>query len=119
VTIFTVTQRNKFHQLAKNLKIFHITTETRYRVITVSTKPIEKVNKTNRQKTTQILVGISKPNVPVSETVTEVLLDNNTVKKRPVGRPPKQIQIKDPVNALPSEDSNGTNRLLRPRKYNK
>jgi transposase len=118
-SILTVTERNKVHQLAENLNIFHITTGTRYRVITVSTKPIEKVNKTNRQKTAQILVEISKPNVPVSENVTEVLLDNNTVEKRPVGRPPKQIQIKDPVNALPSENSNGTNRLLRPRKYNK
>ncbi len=62
---------------------------------------------------------ISKPNVPVSENVTEVLLDKNTVKKRPVGRPSKQIQIKVPVNALPSVNSNCTNRLLRPRKYYK
>ena len=64
-------------------------------------------------------MGISKPIVPVSENVTEVLLDNNTAKKRPVGRPPKQNQIKDPVNTLPSENSNGTNRILRPRKNNK
>ena len=58
-------------------------------------------------------MGISKPIVPVSENVTEVLLDNNTAKKRPVERPPKLNQIKDP---LPSENSNGTNRILRPPK---
>ena len=47
-------------------------------------------------------MGISKSIVLVSENVTEVLLDNNTAKKRPVGRPPKQNQIKYPVNSLPS-----------------
>ena len=85
----TVAERHKVHQMADNLNIFHNTTETRYKILTVSTQPIEKKNKTTRQKTAELLKEASKTSFSENDNVNEVLSDK-TMPKRPRGRPRKK-----------------------------
>ena len=61
------------HQLAEQSKLYHKTTGTRYRILTISVHPIEKKIETTRQIVSSQLRSAAAMTFPIDEHVSAVV----------------------------------------------
>ncbi len=81
-------ERCMAHKLAEEQKLFHRTTGTRYRRLTISVHPFEKTITTNRQIAARELRSAAAMTIPNDAHVSAVV--NAPTKTKRTGRPKKQ-----------------------------
>ena len=88
----SIEERHKVHELSETLKIYHLTSGTRYKRITVSKTQIEKKLTTSRHQTSNLLQKLASPVIPNNIHVSEIVTASND-KPKGTGRGRKKLNI--------------------------